>query len=337
MTRSASIVLAGDVMLGRGVNVALKRFGPDYPWGNMLSLVRSADLTIINLECVISQGGQPWSRWPKVFHFKADPIAMDSLALAGVDAVELANNHVLDYEEDALLEMLDLLDQGGIAYAGAGRNAAEANRPALVQTGVLKVGLVSLTDNEPGWAATEEAPGTNWLRVSTEEQSLAPVREGIRLARSQRADLVIVSNHWGPNMVQRPPALFREFAHAVVDVGADVYHGHSAHIFQGVEIYKGRPIIYDSGDFIDDYAIDPELRNDWSLLFWLQVEEGHIRRVELIPALISFCQVNLATGATRDSIVERICRLSAEMGTTVQTEDEQLRIELPSTSRAGGG
>ncbi len=327
MIRPILIALTGDVMLGRGVKVTLHQFGPAYPWGNMLSHLRAADLTIINLECVIAHSGRPWSRWPKVFHFRADPLAISSLRLAGIDGVVLANNHVLDYEEEALLEMLELLKQSGIAYAGAGRNRQEAIRPAVLETHGLKIGLVAFTDNEPGWAATETTAGTNWIEVSLSESSLKAVRESIARARAAGADLVIFSIHWGPNMLERPSPLFREFAHAVMEAGADVYHGHSAHLFQGLELYRGKPIIYDAGDFVDDYDVDAKLRNDQGLLFRLHVEEKALKRVELIPTLIANCQVNLATGSTWQMIAERICTLSAEMGTTVHKKEERLWIE----------
>src|SRR5512134_463299 len=109
-----SIILTGDVMLGRGVDSYLRRVGPAYPWGNTLPTLSAANLMIINLECVIACGGRPWSRWPKVFHFQADPIAITSLQLAGVDCVTLANNHVLDFEEEGLTEMLASLDKARI-------------------------------------------------------------------------------------------------------------------------------------------------------------------------------------------------------------------------------
>ncbi len=327
MAEPVSIALTGDVMLGRGVDVALRQLGPAYPWGNIRSLLRAADLAIINLECVIARSGRPWSRWPKPFHFRADPLAVSSLQLAGIDCVVLANNHVLDYEEKALLEMLDLLEQNGIAFTGAGRNAEEAVRPALMETGGLRVGVVSFTDNEPGWAAKETTPGTNCIPISREERSLEPVREGIARARAAGADLVIFSIHWGPNMVERPSALFREFAHAVIAAGADVYHGHSAHVFQGIELHRGRPIIYDAGDFVDDYAVDPELRNDWGLLFRLRLDGARIRQIELVPLVIGRCQVNLAIGSEREAIAERIRALSAEMGTQVHAEGDHLWIE----------
>ncbi len=116
-------------------------------------------------------------------------------------------------------------------------------------------------------------------------------------------------------MVERPSALFRKFAHAVIDAGADIYHGHSAHVFQGIEIYQRRPIIYDAGDFVDDYAVDPKLRNDRGLLFRLHVREKKVQQLELTPVRIYDCQVDLATGEDKEAIADRIHALSAEMGT----------------------
>jgi poly-gamma-glutamate capsule biosynthesis protein CapA/YwtB (metallophosphatase superfamily) len=134
-----TLALTGDVMLGRLANDALVRCGPAHPWGNTLPALCAADLAIVNLECVIARGGRPWTRWPKVFHFRADPVALTALRLAGIDGVMLANNHVLDYGEDALLEMLGLLEQSGMAYAGAGRCDEEARRPALLEARGLRV------------------------------------------------------------------------------------------------------------------------------------------------------------------------------------------------------
>jgi poly-gamma-glutamate synthesis protein (capsule biosynthesis protein) len=333
MSRTVSIALTGDVMLGRGVNMALRQDGAAWPWGDLLPLLKGSDLSIINLECVIASSGRPWSRWRKVFHFRADPLAVKSLLLAGIDGVVLANNHVLDYEEEAFLEMLDLLDRHHIARVGAGRNIDEARKPVLLEAQGLRVGLVSFTDNEPGWVATKHTPGTNWIEISLEESSLKPVRDCIAQARTEGADLVIFSIHWGPNMVERPSALFRKFAHAVIDAGADVYHGHSAHVFQGIEIYRGRPIIYDAGDFVDDYAVDPRLRNDRGLLFLLQVAEKRVEQIELIPLRISDCQANLATGADKDAIADRIREHSTEMGTEVRPGGERLRIDCKSSDR----
>lgn len=335
MAPSIRLALAGDVMLGRLTDHALRERGVMYPWGNVLPRLKAADLTVVNLECVISRTGRPWSQWPKAFHFRAKPHALQSLRRAGVDAVTLANNHVLDYEAPALLEMLDGLRRAEIAYAGAGRNLEAARRPAFIEARGLRLGIVSFTDNEPGWAATATTPGTNWLEVSLAEESLALVRQSIAAAQQGGADAVLFSNHWGPNMVERPPALFRQFAHAVIDAGADVYFGHSAHLFQGIELYHGRPILYDAGDFLDDYAVDPQLRNDRGLLFELWLEPHEVRRIALFPTIINRCQVNLAEGAERQAIADRIAALSMEFGTVVRSEENRLWIDCqPSEMRA---
>jgi poly-gamma-glutamate capsule biosynthesis protein CapA/YwtB (metallophosphatase superfamily) len=138
---------------------------------------------------------------------------------------------------------------------------------------------------------------------------------------------VVFSNHWGPNMVRRPPEAFRLFARAVVDRGADVYYGHSAHVFQGVEVYSGRPILYDTGDFIDDYAVDPDLRNDRSFLFRLSTEDGELRRLELFPVVLPYARVELAAGEEREVILGIMQDLSAEMGTTFERREDRLVLE----------
>jgi len=145
--------------------------------------------------------------------------------------------------------------------------------------------------------------------------------------RGMGADTLIFSNHWGPNMVQRPKAVFRRFARAVIDLGVDIYYGHSAHVFQGVEIYRGKPILYDTGDFIDDYAVNPELRNDWSFLFRVSVEEGSLERLDLIPVKLSYARVDLATGGERESILNRMERLSAEMDAVFARREGALVLE----------
>ena len=322
-----TLALTGDVMLGRLMNDVLQERGPRYPWGGTLPLLREADLTLMNLECVIATGGRPWDRWPKVFHFRSDPVALEALQEAGTDFVSLANNHVLDYEEEALLEMLGRLDAAGIAHAGAGRDRDEAARPALLEAGGLRIAVLAFTDNEPDWAATEDRPGTNYLPASTARATLDRVRQGIAEARRQGADLVLVSNHWGPNMRERPAASFRRFARAVLEAGADLYWGHSSHLFQGVEIYQGKPIFYDAGDFVDDYAVDPVLRNDRSALIRCTAGPSGVERVQLIPVLIEDFQVNPATGAEFDTIAAHLQTLSAELGASITVRDNSLELE----------
>ena len=319
-----TLALTGDVMLGRGVNETLRSARPEEPWGDVLPLLHSADLRIINLECAITEHKQPWSRTPKVFRFRADPVATEVLKTARVDACSLANNHTLDFEEQGLLDTLRHLEEAGIRYAGAGRDAEEAARPALLEGGVA---FVAFTDNEPPFAAGRDRPGTNYLPVSLEPEVLRRVEVAVGAARETGARTIVFSNHWGPNMVQRPRETFRRFARAVVDRGVDVYYGHSAHVFQGVEIYHGKPILYDTGDFIDDYAVDPNLRNDRSFLFRVSMQDGDLRRLELFPVILPFARVEIATGDEREAILDRVVDLSAEMGTAFDRREDRLVFE----------
>jgi poly-gamma-glutamate capsule biosynthesis protein CapA/YwtB (metallophosphatase superfamily) len=322
--------LVGDVMLGRGVDEALKDYRrSEKLWGDTLSVLEAADLRVINLECAITTHENPWSRTPKTFHFRADPSrAVRVLRAARIDACSLANNHTLDFEEEGLLDTLEYLDGAGIRYAGAGRDLEEAARPAILGgPDPEKVALLAFTDNEPAFAAGVGRPGTNYLPTSLEPEVLDRVEAAIAGAREAGADTILFSNHWGPNMVERPRDIFRRFARSVVDRGADVYYGHSAHVFQGVEVYRGKPILYDTGDFIDDYAVDDRLRNDRSFVFLVSVEGGEFRRLKLSPVVLSFAQTRLATGGERREILRRMERLSAELGTRLLRRDGALVLE----------
>ena len=326
-----TLALTGDVMLGRGVAEVLdNRMRPEAPWGDVMPLLDAADLRIINLECAITDNERPWTRTPKVFHFRAQPSAIETLRTARIDGCSLANNHTLDFEEQGLLDTLEHLDAAGIRHAGAGRNREEAADPAILTVPAdhtRRVALLAFTDNEPPFAAGIDRPGTNYLPVSLKPEVLRRVERTVSYVREMGVGTVIFSNHWGPNMVQRPKEIFRRFARAVIDRGVDIYYGHSAHVFQGVEIYRGKPILYDTGDFIDDYAVDPKFRNDWSFLFQVSIEEGRFERLDLTPVKLSYARVDLATGGERETILDRMERLSAEMGTVFARREGALVFE----------
>ena len=326
-----TLALTGDVMLGRKVAEVLNDYmRPEEPWGDVRPFLDASDLRIINLECAITDNEQPWTRTPKVFHFRTQPSAIETLRTARIDACSLANNHTLDFEEQGLLDTLEHLDAAGIRHAGAGRNREEAADPAILTVPAdhtRRVALVAYTDNEPPFAAGTDRPGTNYLPVSLKPDVLRRVERAVSDVREMGVDTVIFSNHWGANMVQRPREIFRRFARAVIDRGVDIYYGHSAHIFQGVEIYRGKPILYDTGDFIDDYTVDPRLRNDWSFLFQVSVEEGTLGRLDLTPVKLSYARVDLATGGEREEILDRMERLSAEMGTVFTRREDALVLE----------
>lgn len=329
---TVQIALTGDVMLGRLVDRLIiqdESIPPDSLWGDVLPLLRAADLRLINLECVISTRGAKWRPARKPFHFRAHPRALAFLQAVPIECVTLANNHILDYGPEALLDCLDRLDAAGIRRAGAGRTLEEARAPALMATAAGPVAVLALTNNEPEWAAAANRPGVHF--VDYDEQGLRPpyraeVAALIAAARRQ-ASLVIVSAHIGPNWGTPAPAM-RALAHNLLDLGADLYWGHSNHTPQGIEIYNARPILYSTGDFIDDYAIDPVERNDRSFLFGVEVADGRIRRVQLYPVAIDRLRVRRADAEEAGFLLERMQRLSADLGSRLHLHANWCELEI---------
>ncbi len=317
-------------MLGRLVNQALKRVQPDYPWGDTLPLFHDSDLCACNLECVLSDRGRPWSATPKVFHFRSDAKNIDVLRAASIDLVSLANNHVFDYDDVAMLDMLAILERAGVAYAGAGRNRDEARRTAVVQHGATRVGMLAMTDNEPEWEATPECPGTFYTRVDVDDvktpETLAVVSNAAR-----NVDLLIVSVHWGPNWDYQPPPEHVAFGRALIDAGADVVFGHSPHVFRGIELYRGKPILYSAGDFVDDYAVDEVERNDESFVFVLETDGRSIREVRLYPTVIRYLQAKHAEPEIALLITGKMQSLCRQLGTEARwhTAKACLTINVP--------
>lgn len=332
MARPLRLAFAGDVMLGRLVNESLA--GGDYvrPWGDLLPTLWETDLFLINLECALTVRTERWSDGGyKPFYFRADPAAVETLKRARVDFASLANNHICDFGTAGLLDTVTTLERAGIANAGAGADRWSAREPALLTVGDTRVAVVAFADYPAEWAATPTAPGINYTPITLAREHFDEIRVAVGVAR-ERADLVVCSTHWGPNMRTHPRPEFRDFAHALVDAGVDIFWGHSAHVVQGAEVRGGRLILYDTGDFVDDYAVDAHLRNDLSALFVVEVTPPAIECVEVIPVRIEDMRVTLAIGRDLDWFVERFGSRCAELGTTVRTDAKSLRLALPATA-----
>jgi len=316
------ILFIGDVMLGRLVNQFLKRESSAYPWGDTLPIFKKADLRICNLESVISDRGSPWNVTPKVFHFRSDAKNIETLKIAGINAVSLANNHTLDFEYEGMFETLRILDDAGIYHAGAGANLEETARPALFEVSGEKIGLIAFTDNEPDWEATSEKPGIFYVPIDSEDDRAKNLFERVRQTREE-VDVLIASAHWGPNWGYRPRKHQIPFGHRLIDAGADIVFGHSCHVFQGIELYRGRPILYSTGDFIDDYAVDDMERNDESFIFLIEISDDKTFRLRLYPTLIRHFQARLAEKNEAKKIALKMEKLCRELNTTVKWHEEE--------------
>lgn len=310
----ASVIIGftGDVMLGRLVNEKLQEAPFTYPWGDMLPLILKPDITIINLETTLTKSQKAV---PKVFNFRSDPKNVNVLKVANINVVSLANNHTKDFGNEGLQDTINALDQKHILHVGAGLNKADAQKAVIITHNNIRIGILGATDNEPTWAATKTSPGINYFSVEHPEELF----DSIKNVRKQ-VDILILSLHWGPNMRERPTQPYINAAHAFIDAGVDIIHGHSAHIFQGIEIYKEKLILYDTGDFIDDYHVDIHLRNDHSFFYIVEVTKNGIQSFQVIPVQIKNMQVNRATNPEYSWSMERIQMLSQEFGTTINKD-----------------
>ncbi|GEC02665.1 hypothetical protein SSP24_03200 [Streptomyces spinoverrucosus] len=346
-----TLFLCGDVMLGRGVDQILAHPGdpglregyvtdardyvalaeavsgpipapvePAWPWGEALRVLDEAapDARIVNLETAVTSCGA--FAPGKEVHYRMHPANLPALTVARPDVCVLANNHVLDFGRPGLTETLAALGGAGLRTAGAGHDAAEAYAPAVVTLPaggrVLVFALGTRSSGIPSdWAATEDGqsgiayvPG---LSPGTAEAAVQRVR------RVKRAgDLAVVSVHWGSNwgyLVSRDQV---RFAHALVDGGVDLVHGHSSHHPRPLEVYRDRLILYGCGDFVDDYEGIPgyeEYRDDLRLAYLttLQADTGQLTGLRMVPLQARRMRLEPAQERDRMWLCTTLDRISA--------------------------
>ena len=241
----------------------------------LIQEMQQADLTCVNLEFCLSDRGEPMAG--KKYTFRAKPERAEILKELGVDLANLANNHIYDYGTDAFLDTLSILDENGIAHAGAGANAAEAEEPFYTEIEGRTVAVVSATRAEKYILtpeAGEETPGV--FRCYDMTNVLQKVREA-----KERADIVIAYIHWGTEYSENLETAQTEGARALVDAGADVVLGAHPHCLQGMEFYEGKPILYSLGNYwFNEKTLDTVLVK---LHFYGNDEEQHTE-VQLLPA-----------------------------------------------------
>ncbi|MHB9155947.1 MAG: CapA family protein [Endomicrobiales bacterium] len=327
--------MCGDVMTGRGIDQVLPHpgnpaifepfmtsargyvelaetaTGPvpkpvsfSYIWGDALEELERAgpDARIINLETSVTRSGDHWP--DKDIHYRMDPENVPCLTAAKIDCCALANNHVLDWGYEGLAETVATLKKAGIRSPGAGENRIEAGSPAIIDLKGKGRVLVFSCGSEtsgitPEWAATENRPGVNFLEDYSDETVLRVGKEVRRFKR--RGDAVVFSVHWGPNWGYDVSRKEREFARKLVSrAGVDVVHGHSSHHVKGIEVFRGKVILYGCGDFINDYegiGGYEEFRADLSLMYFVRLDPaaGKLLSVRLVPMQMKHFRVQRAS------------------------------------------
>jgi poly-gamma-glutamate synthesis protein (capsule biosynthesis protein) len=357
-----TLFLAGDVMVGRGIDQVLPhpsrprihepslrsaldyvalaeaRTGPivkpvDFAdiWGDALAEFdrEAPDVRIINLETAITTSEDYWR--DKDIHYRMHPDNVPCLTAARVDCCVLANNHVLDWGYAGLEETLAALRRAGIRTGGAGRDLAEAAAPALIELGEDRRVAVFAFGSEtsgipPAWGASHRQPGVNLLR----DLSVDTVRTIARRVQEVKrpGTIVIASLHWGGNWGYDIPTSHREFAHRLIDeAGLDLVHGHSSHHPKGLEVYRDRLVLYGCGDLLNDYegiGGYPSFPRHLALMYFasLDVRTGRLLRLRMTPTEVRRLSVHRASRREAGRLCEILNREGAALGTRVRINDD---------------
>jgi poly-gamma-glutamate capsule biosynthesis protein CapA/YwtB (metallophosphatase superfamily) len=359
---SVLLFLCGDVMTGRGIdqilpcpsdpvlyeqhvqdaryyvtlaeqaNGPIPRTAPlDYIWGIALEEFarHSPDLKVINLETAVTVSNDAWPG--KGIHYRMHPRNVGCLTAAGVDCCSLANNHVLDWGDGGLEETLRTLDDAGIRHGGAGRTLAEARRPVIFKFGgdrrVIIVSLASPSSGVPSkWAAGEDNPGVD-LVSEWDRDALEMVTQLINGVR-QPGDVVLVTIHWGGNWGYEVPPEQQHFARKLIEeANVDVVFGHSSHHVKGIEVYRGRLIVYGTGDLLTDYegiGGYERYRGDLGLLYFPSIdpETGVLLHLRMVPTQMKRFQLTRPSGADVCWLADVLNREGRRFGTSVALDPE---------------
>lgn len=326
----------GYVELAEMVNGAIQKpVDYSYIWGDALTALENVDpdLRIINLETSITKSDDYWKG--KGINYRMHPKNIGCLSAARIDYCSLANNHVLDWRYAGLQDTLETLEKANIHFGGAGRDLQEAEKPAVMEIeGKGRVILFSFGLETSGiptiWAASEEEPGVNLL-IDLSDARVMEIKGKVEMVKKP-GDIVVVSIHWGSNWGYKIPPEQRNFAHKLIDhAGVNVIHGHSSHHVKGIEIYKGKPIIFGAGDFINDYegiGGYEGYRSDLTLMYFLSMDPatGNLIQMYMSPMQIKNFKVNKVSREDALWLRDVLNREGKKIGTRVEINQDNTLI-----------
>ena len=299
-----SILAAGDVMLGSWIDQVTRTRGWTYPFMQLDSIVNRADIFFCNLEAPFGTSGIAFE---KTYTFRVSPDLVQILTAGRINVVSLANNHMMDYGAEPLQATMELLEKNNIYHSGAGINLPEARKPARMEIKGKNISFAcySLTFPEEFWA-TDTSAGTCFPSHSFVFRDLKKFKSD--------SDLLVVSFHWGGELLTTPKEYQIELAHQVIDAGADLILGHHPHVIQGIEIYKGKVIAYSLGNFI--FGSYSESVKESMLLEFQQGMVG-IEKCRIYPLLVYNREVEfqprLQVGESRGKFFTYLQEISREL------------------------
>ena len=316
-----SILCVGDIMLVGSAKPVIDQRGVDYPFDRMRSIIQAADLAIGNLEMPLGLTGSPIPE--KDFTFIGEPKLAGGIAKAGFDVLALANNHMGDYGDNALLQTLKVLRANKLRYCGAGPDLQTARQPAIVKSRNVQIAVLAYSKTYPfEFFAGDADPGT----VNGIAEIFVP---DIRAAKKW-ADIVVVSFHWSGELVTEPREYQEWHGRKVIDAGADLVFGHHPHVLQGIEVYKGKIIAYSLGDFV--FGSGSESKHTGAILR-VTFRDGKTKRGEIIPINVDNREVQfqprMLSGEAARAAIDEIRKLSQKWGTEIIAEANLGIIQLP--------
>lgn len=312
------LIAVGDIMLTRGVGTRIRRNSVHAPFDGVRHVLKTGDIVFGNLETSIATTGEQLPG--KLIWFRAEPEVTEGLKEAGFDVLSLANNHILDYDTPALMETIQNLERSGIGYVGAGENLDLSRRPLIVVKNGLRVGFLAYNEfYDYFWSysyrrtfeATDDVAGTAPMKGEFIKEDIEKLKD--------LCDVVVVSLHWGIEDSNRVTPAQRELGHKIIDWGGDIILGHHPHVLQGIEFYKDKLIVYSLGNFIFDQN---DTNNNQSIILDIELEHNRVREVAAYPIQIhDKHQPRIPEDSRKDVILNRIEKLSEELGTSVHREE----------------
>lgn len=316
-----TIAAVGDLMLGGRTEPFLTRYGPDYPFRDVIRVLRRSDIVAGNLESPISVRGTAVEN--KKFTLRAGPIAAAALKSAGIRVVCLANNHAMDFGPLALQDTLAALTENDILFTGGGMDLNDARTPALVKIKGKTLAFLSYSLTFPlEFFASPSQPGTAPGYADFVKADIEKVRPS--------ADLVIVSFHWGAELMTSAKDYQIELGHHAIDWGADLVLGHHPHVLQELELYKGRLIAYSLGNFVFGSESN---RTNWSMMLLLTFSGNNLAKVEAVPIDVNNYRVKyqprVLSGKTAREVLDSVNAVSARSKTALEIVDDRGILVLP--------
>jgi poly-gamma-glutamate capsule biosynthesis protein CapA/YwtB (metallophosphatase superfamily) len=309
--RMHTLALGGDTVLARRMHVGVHDDDASRPLGALRTFFDEADVSHVNLECILSSQGEMADKGERnPFFYRGRPDLVRVLIDGGIDVVTLANNHAGDYGPEAIADGLGILDAAGIQHVGAGRDEAEATAPAFRRVGGVVVAFIGAEATQRTFDVRRGKAGTNYLSEEDPDRFVEVVRGQVARAR-RHAHLVFLTVHWGPNNVDAPTDARRALARRLIDAGVDAILGHSAHRTQGIEIHRDKPILYDAGNLLWDY--DDKGPSHEGLVFRLHFDRTGVRWIEALPVRLRKNRTEPDPGG--EAALERFAGLCRDLGT----------------------